>query len=540
MLVAMTPNQPDKYDVAAAKSLEGRVWELLGQNDIKQAIAHCEQLNRQYPDFASGWHTASQLALKLNNAPMALAAIERALSIDADSTAWLLQKGSCLARLGDMERVGSLVELLSKRRMKTAYQYSALAMLMTQLRSREQAVKYYEKAAAMKPDESKHYYNIACLQRTLGEIDSAESNFNKTLRHDPGDYEAYKIRSELRKQTPENNHVDELEQLLEGGIDDKRGKAHICYALAKELEDLGEAERSFQYLEAGADTRRSYMQYDIQRDLDTIASIREAFTAKLFDDTTGGNDNSEAIFILGMPRTGTTLVERILSSHSDVFAAGELTNFAVQMMGMVKARAGNQSVSRDELVKLSTELEFQKLGKAYIDSTRPFTGHTKRFIDKLPLNYLYVGLIHLALPKAKIINLARHPLDTCYAVYKQLFVDAYPFSYTQKELGLYYVAYHRLMEHWHAVLPGVVHTISYEDLVADIEPEARRLLELCELEWQPQCLKFYENKEASTTASTVQVRQPVYQSSVGKWQQYREQLGPLVKVLEDGGIPLDN
>ncbi|MGI9248891.1 MAG: sulfotransferase, partial [Woeseiaceae bacterium] len=431
----MTSDQSNKSDSAAARALEGRVWESLRQKNVKQAIADCERLNRQYPDFAPGWHTASHLGLKLNNVPMALTAIDRALSLDPNKTEWLLQKGLCLAKLGQMEQVEAVVEQLASRQMTSAYECSSLGMLLTRLERREEAVKHYEKAAELKPDEAKHYYNIASLQRSLGDIEVAERNFDKTIRLDPTDYEAWKIRSELRKQTPENNHVDSLEQLLDDGIDDKRGKGHICYALAKELEDLGEAERSFHYLKMGADTRRSLMQYDIQRDLDTIASIQEAFAANMFDGSIPGGSNAEAIFILGMPRTGTTLVERILSSHTDVFAAGELNNFAVQMMGLVKPMAGGKNLSRNELVKLSAGIDFQKLGAAYVSSTRPFTGHTAHFIDKLPLNYLYAGLIHLALPNAKIINLKRHPLDTCYAIYKQLFLDAYPFSYDLKELG---------------------------------------------------------------------------------------------------------
>ena len=536
----MNRGQPKKFDFAAAKSLEGRVWELMGQKNLKQALTACEQLNREYPDFASGWHTASQLALKLNRPAIALTAIGKAVDLEPDDTAWLLQQARCLAKLGNMEALESQVELLSARPMQTAYQCSTLGMLLTQLGRREHAVQFYEEALALKPDDARQYYNIACLQRSLGAIEAAERNFDKTLSLDPTDYEAWKIRSELRKQTPGNNHVESLEQLLSDGVDDKRGKGHICYALAKELEDLGEAERSFHYLKTGADTRRSLMQYDVQRDLDTMESIQQTYGSDSFDGSVEGDGNSEAIFILGMPRTGTTLVERILSSHTEVFAAGELNNFAVQMMGLVKTQAGNKNLSRDDLVKLSAGIDFQELGAAYVRSTRPFTGHTARFIDKLPLNYLYVGLIHLALPNAKIINLKRHPLDTCYAIYKQLFLDAYPFSYDLEEQGRYFAAYYKLMEHWHAVMPGVVYTIEYEKLVANLESEARLLIDFCELDWQAQCLKFHENKEASTTASTTQVRQPVYQSSVGKWRQYRQQLAPLIKVLEEAGIPLDD
>ena len=282
--------------------------------------------------------------------------------------------------------------------------------------------------------------------------------------------------------------------------------------------------------------RRSLMQYDVQRDLDTMEAIRETYGREMFNGACKGSANAEAIFILGMPRTGTTLVERILASHTDVFAAGELNNFAVQMMSLVRSDTADQRLSHDDLVKLSAAIDFEQLGERYVSSTRPLTGHTPRFIDKLPLNYLYVGLIHLALPNAKIINLRRNALDTCYAVYKQLFLDAYPFSYDLTELARYYVAYHRLMEHWHAVLPGVVHTVGYETLVENLDGETRKLLSHCDLEWQPQCLKFYENRDASTTASTVQVRQPVYKSSVGRWRDYREQLQPVIDILQDAGI----
>jgi len=190
-------------------------------------------------------------------------------------------------------------------------------------------------------------------------------------------------------------------------------------------------------------------------------------------------------------------------------------------------------------VRLSASIDFAALGDAYIESTRPFTGKTPRFIDKLPLNFLYVGLIRLALPNAKIISVRRHPLDTCYAVYKQLFVDAYPFSYDLEELARYYAAYDRLMQHWSSVTPDAVYTLRYEALVDDFEPEVRRLLAHCGLDFEEACLRFHENKSASTTASTVQVRQPVYRSSVGKWRQYREQLAPLITKLEDEGIALD-
>jgi tetratricopeptide (TPR) repeat protein len=536
MLTTMKTGSPGSFDFNAARSMEGQVWDLMEQGNVQAAVSACQQLNKEFPEFASGWHTTSQMAMRLGNMPMALAAIDKALSFEPESTPWTIQKAQCLARLGDMIRVDEEVQRLSSRDIKSPYLLSALAMLYTQLGLREKAVELYKRASDLEPREAMHFYNVACMQRSLGELEAAETNYDAAIRLNPTDYESYKIRSDLRVQTDDCNHVEELEGLLQQGIDDERGEVQMRYAAAKELEDLGEAQRSFEHLASGSRQRRELMKYDVERDLETIEAIKATFNSNVFAEAGDGSDNDEAIFILGMPRTGTTLVERILASHSDVFAAGELNNFAAQLMTILRTSNMDKKLSRDEFVKSSAALEFRQLGEAYISSTRPFTGHTARFIDKLPLNYLYVGLIHLALPNATIINLQRDPMDTCYAIYKQLFVDAYPFSYDLEELARYYVAYHQLMEHWHAVLPGVVHTVRYEELVHDIDAGTRQLLEVCGLEWQAQCLKFYENKEASTTASTAQIRRPVYQSSVGRWRDYEEQLQPAITILRQAGV----
>lgn len=519
-----------------AAELEAQVWARLERGDARAAIDVCERLNREHPDFASGWHTASQLALKLGNASMALDAIRQARRIEPDNAIWSLQEARCLSRLGRTKDLAAAVQALERRRFATAYENAGLGLLLTELGRRADALRYYERAVQLEPADARHHYNLASLQRTLGDFQKAEENFNKTISLNPADYEAWKLRSELRKQTAEDNHVAELEALLEEGIDDAKGVANVCYALAKELEDLDESGRSFAYLERGASARRRQMQYDLQRDLDTIATIRRVFSRERLAELGPGIDNDEPIFVLGMPRTGTTLVERILGCHSDVQAAGELPDFAVQMMKLVRAQAAGQKMARDDLVELSAEIDYARLGRAYVDNARPAEATARHFVDKLPLNYLYVGLIHAALPNARIIHVQRDPMDTCYAIFKTLFVDAYPFSYDLEEMAHYYVAYRELMAHWHAVLPGVMLSVQYEDLVSDTETESKRLLDYCNLEWQPEVLDFHSSPEASTTASTVQVRQRVYTSSVGRWRDYEQQLQPVVGILREAGI----
>ena len=278
------------------------------------------------------------------------------------------------------------------------------------------------------------------------------------------------------------------------------------------------------------------MRYDVATDLGIIDRIREVYTADRFDGHIEGFDNAAAIFVIGMPRTGTTLVERILGSHPDVCAAGELNEFGLELTRQVSALAAGRTLSRQDFVDLSTRVDFRALGQRYLERVRPYRDSRPVFIDKLPFNYLYAGLIHLALPRAKIVSVRRDPLDTCYAVYKQLFKDAYPFSYDLAELGRYYVAYDRLMRHWDTVMPGVVLTVHYEAVVADVRGQARRLLQHCGLGWDERCVRFHENAQASTTASALQVRQPLYDTSIGRWRRYAEQLEPLRLQLEAAGV----
>jgi hypothetical protein len=225
----------------------------------------------------------------------------------------------------------------------------------------------------------------------------------------------------------------------------------------------------------------------------------------------------------------------VLSSHPDVQSAGELNTFGLELMRLARQGAAPPA-SRIDFVRATAQVDFAALGRAYLQGVQPLRDGRPWFVDKLPFNFLYAGLIHLALPNARIIHLRRHPLDTCFAVYKQLFKDAYPFSYDLDELGRYYVAYHRLMEHWHGVMPGVVLDVRYEDVVADLEGQARRLVAHCGLPWNDACVRFHENVQATTTASATQVRRPVYDTSVGKWRRVERQLEPVRVLLQRAGI----
>jgi hypothetical protein len=255
------------------------------------------------------------------------------------------------------------------------------------------------------------------------------------------------------------------------------------------------------------------------------------------DASQSGHPSTEPIFIVGMPRTGTTLVERILSSHPDVFAAGELTNFGLVLKR--RARTPSNRVLDPETLAAGPGLDAAALGEAYVESTRPRTGRTPRFIDKMPLNFFYAALIHRALPNARILCLRRGALDACLSNYRQLFATTfsyYNYTYDLLDTGRYYVEFDSLARHWREVLPATRYReVRYEDVVEHTEREARALVEFCGLDWDPACLAFHENAAPVATASSVQVRRPIYRTSLERWRKYETEIAPLKKLLEEAG-----
>ncbi|MCH8073595.1 MAG: sulfotransferase [Proteobacteria bacterium] len=414
---------------------------------------------------------------------------------------------------------------------------SHIAILVTTLSGclvPEAAYPLCKKSVALDPYNAAAHRRLALTCRLIGKIDEAVEAANVALKFDPHDYEMIGLRSNLRTVAAEDNHVAELEALLSAGCRNALGGARVAYSLAKECEDIGEYERSFQFLEAGAVFKRENTNYTIGEDLKTYRTLQEVFTAEALASANSGFETEEPIFILGLPRTGSTLVERIISSHSGVYAAGELNHFSAAMMEEI--RKSGPLADRTDLVGKSLQADMLAIGRRYLNLTRPSTGHTPHFIDKLPLNFLSLGVIHLALPKAKIIHVRRTPLDACYAIYKFLFNQAYSWSYNLGDIAQYYIGYRQLMDHWRTAMPGRIIDVTYEDVVEDLEGEARHLVADLSLDWEPACLEFHENTAAAMTGSAVQVRQKIYASSVGRWRDYEAQLKPLADALEAAGI----
>lgn len=408
---------------------------------------------------------------------------------------------------------------------------SQMGQLFTYLNLHADAERCYQQALALQPGAAQ-LYNWATSLIALGRLEEAERALSQVIALNPHDYDAYYNRATLRRQTHSSNHVPQIEAALLMPMRQPAGPVALNYALAKELEDLGSDEASFAALKRGADLRRRLLSYKVADDVATLQQIAAAFGAGFFARATEGCPDARPVFIVGLPRSGTTLVDRILSSHSAISSRGETSDFAKALLSEVGDAGG-----KADLIRRSAGANLRAVGERYCARLAGERG--TRSIDKTPVNFLYLGLIARALPQARIIHVRRSPMDLGYAIYKTLFRMAYPFSYDLADLGHYYLAYEALMAHWRAMLPGGFLEINYEDLVASQEATSRRLVQFCGLAWQDACLAFERNERPVLTASAAQVRRPIYSSSVGLWRRYRQQLQPLADVLKAGGLHVD-
>lgn len=513
--------------------MDAGVRDLIQAGRLRDAAEACDQLNQQHPDFVPGWVTASGLALRVDEPVVAVRAIDRALQLAPGNPLLLAHRIECLATAGDIQSAVSNARQLDDHEFGSAAAASKFGLLMSHLQLYAQARRHFHKACELEPENGQHYYNVATVERFLGNREAAEEAANRCLEFRPADADAHLLRSRLRVQSQDRNNIQSLLDGYDLTRNLPRDKSRICYALAKELEDMGEYDRSFQYLSEGAQLRREGTRYTPGNDLDVMREIRRVYSADVFREQVEGHVSSEPIFVIGMPRTGTTLVERILGSHSVVRSAGELQTFATELGIHCRNTAESPAANARELVAQSRDIDFAALGEDYVRKARPPGDRKAHFVDKLPLNFLYAGLIHRALPKARIILLERDPMDTCYAVHKTMFEGIYPFSYELEELANYFVEYKRLVDHWQDVMPGAMHVVRYEELVTTPEPVIEALLQYCSLSFEDSCRKFFENPDVSTTASADAVRRDFFTSSIGKWRHYERQLKPVADILEN-------
>ena len=522
--------------------------EAMRDGQLREAHKHCLAILKMDQTFADAWFLCGVIASHNGQHAKAVEIIENAVKLAPDNAEYRTELGKNLIASNQTEwALREAQTALSLDPLKPAV-LNTLGTVFSHAGEHKSALLCFTRAAQLLEEraggtkelsiqwQADFYFNSAASMQFAGHFAEAEQAYERAITLQPLMFKAHSALSTLRRQTSTDNHLKRLHE-LRSKVSGPRDQLHLGHAIAKEQEDLGHYEDAFKHLTWAKQAQSAAGSYSAQSDKELFAGVRQLFSQEVFDTLRAGCDNPEPIFIVGMPRTGTTLVEQILSSHSQVYAAGELQNFPLQVNRLTGSSTNN--AFNIETLEKSLQLESSVLGSAYIDSTRPRTGRSQHFIDKLPLNFVFLGLIKLALPNAKLVCLRRDPMDTCLSNYRQMFAvnfKHYKYNLDLLDCGRYYIQFDQLMQHWRKVMPGAVHEVEYEALVSHPEQVSRDLLAYCNLPWEEDCLSFHQRKTSVATPSAVQVRQGIYTNSVNRWQSYGDAMKPLYTLLRSAGF----
>lgn len=489
---------------------------------------------------AEGWFLSGLVQKAGNRQDAASEAFEKALELDSgrhDAAIELAYQLSAARRNGE---AAALVRRYEDKLANSPLYLNMAGTVYMQVGMPERAWPLFKKADELQPGVDLFQSNLATSSVFLGKIDEARRILEELLARFPAHQRNHLTYARLEKAT-DRKHIRQMQEVLGSTKKPPDQNVFMYYAIGKELEDLGEWEEAFQYFKMAGDAVAGVASYDINADIQLIDKIIEVCDESWIND---GNevslneaDPKEPIFIVGLPRTGTTLTDRIVASHSKVQSVGE-TQFMQMVLRRESGVESEEKMTRD-MIEAGAKLDIRKIGDGYMEMLSYRLGDERMFVDKLPFNILYLGFIAKAFPKARIIRMKRNPMDSCFAMYKQVFTWAYKFSYTLDGLGQFYVAYTRLLDHWQKTLADRLIEVEYEDLVADQEKQTRILLDRLGLEYEEACLDFDKNEAPSATASSIQVREKIHTRSVNRWKNYEKQLQPLREYLENAGIAVE-
>lgn len=486
------------------------------RSDVKDPVAYC---------------LLATIAAEHGNHIKACELFERAANLDPQNAGFQAYYGKSLTTLGHQNRAKVAADKAAARPVDDAFLADTIGVIYSRTGFHEKAVPFFEKAVALNREPANFHYNLAASLQFLGNFDQAETAYLETLSRDAKAYRAWSALVGLKRQAEDGHHLDTLVELFDELSGDADAELHLGHAIAKTLEDLGRYEESLDWLHAA---KRGKLKSSGINSI-PYEELFAAAKATAPETTVNGDDDDHVspIFIIGLPRTGTTLIDRILSSHSQVTSAGELNIFPGLVKEAVRTRS-NMVMDGETLIK-ANKLNLSGIGKDYINTAKDLARGSARFTDKMPLNFFYASLIHRALPGAHIVALRRGAMDSCLSNYRQLLTvqdSYYRYTYDLEDTAAFYRLFDDLMVHLRAHLPADRFLeIHYERIVLDQEKQTRRLLDFCGLDWEEACLRFHENAAPVSTASSVQVRRPLYSDSIDRWKRYGNKLDILQEAL---------
>jgi tetratricopeptide (TPR) repeat protein len=476
---------------------------LLGRIAINaRAFSDAEQIFRKIvdiaPRFMLAWHDLSTALKEQDKEEDAEQVLQSAISIDPDN----------------------------------AISHYYLAAVFAKLGKTEDSAKSYKHATDLDPKLVGAHLGLGHVLKTLGDVDAGIAAYRQAIALRPNFGEIYFSLSNLKTFRFTDDEIEDMASRIDQENLDTDSVVHFAFSLGKAYEDSKDYDKAFEYYLRGNEEHRNLISYDpVQTEL-AHEKLKETFTEEFFakiKKSDVGNSDSSPIFIIGLPRSGSTLLEQILASHSQVQGTSELPD-----LGIVSQMISNKAKGRafpGGILQMSNE-EITHLGDEYIRRTKRYRSGTPFFTDKMPNNFAHVGLLSAILPNAKVIDARRHPLDSCVGSFKQHFAKGQTFTYDMFELGEFYLHYDNLMCHWNEVLPGKVLRVQYEDVVQNLDAQVERILDHCGLPFEEACVNFHETKRSVRTASSEQVRQPIYSGSVNTWQRFDSHLEPLKDILE--------
>ena len=510
------------------------VTDLLSQRKLVKAETLCRQFLQKVPRHVEAMRLLADIGVRLGAVDDAEFLLESAVLFEPDNQQIRIDYVQVLRKRQKFANALAQAKLLLDSAQDNPQFQSLYAIELMQTGDYTGALDYFDRVLARLPGDAITLTSRGHALKTSGQQEEAVESYRMALAGHPDHGEAYYSLANLKTYRFTAAEVNRMQQ-QEGGLSaNPMSQVYLMFALGKAHEDLGEYSTAFNYYRQGNDLKRAQSGYDAQKmgvELQAQATFfsKDVFTSR----ADSGDPASDPIFIVGLPRAGSTLLEQILASHSLVDGTLELPNILSIAQSLRRRGQGEGSAEYPAIIADMSALELRELGEKYLAETAIHRQDAPYFIDKMPNNFRHIGLIKLILPNAKIIDARRHPMACCFSGYKQLFAEGQEFSYDLDDLGTYYRDYVKLMDHWQTVLPGDVLQVNYEQVVGDLEGQVRRVLDYCGLPFEPQTLQFHDTERSVRTASSEQVRQPLYRDGLDQWRNFETELQPLEAQLSD-------
>jgi tetratricopeptide (TPR) repeat protein len=499
------------------------------KNDIDAAAKMFKNATEIKPDYAEAHFNLGVTMKILDDVSSAISSYKKAIEINPNYPDAHNNLGSCYKQIGKLKDAIESYEWAVAYKRDFYQAYNNLASVYSEIGKIDQALDNYESSLGINPKFIDAHFNLGILYKEIGRKQDSITSFKKVLEISPSNAEAHRNLSMIKTFKKNDSHIRKMISILNTENPSPSARISLNFALSKAFEDLKDYKKQFQFLENGSKLKKELLNYSIEIDKNRFSVLKKIFKRKpvILEDKNANLIKFKPIFIVGMPRSGTSLVEQIISSHRDVYGAGELSFLSK-----------HASVIINNLLKDTKQTLIQKdlstLNENYFMSLEDLKIKESVITDKMPDNFNYIGFILAAFPNAKIVHLRRNPIATCWSNYKFLFdTDGNGFTFDQVDLATYYRLYNDLMDHWHKLFPDKIYDICYEDLTINQEEETRKLIDYCDLEWDQNCLNFHKNKRAVKTVSALQVRKKIYQGSSEAWKNYEEYLVPLIEGLKD-------